>query len=213
LPYPVYLCLGNHDLTTPDAADRWLSLAPQFFRNDSPSYTIESDDCMIHVVPNHWDDNSFHWKDDQRPHLEPEQFDFLTAGLNTKPELPHIILTHNSVFGLPTEQTGMAEPFHIPPPEFTHEISSFAAKHANVTCVLGAHNHLNMRVNHGGIQYVTVSSLVETPFEFKLFEVTSAGMEMSTVSLNSLMDIDGEYDPAKAFVQGRPADRGFSKLR
>jgi predicted MPP superfamily phosphohydrolase len=52
LSIPVYLCLGNHDLTAPDAVDRWLTLAPQFFPNGSPDYTIASDDCVLHIAPN-----------------------------------------------------------------------------------------------------------------------------------------------------------------
>ena len=67
-----------------------------------------------------------------------------------------------------------------------------------------------MRVAHRGVEFVTVSSLVETPFECKLFDVMPRAISMSTVSLHDLLDWDGEYDPAQAFVQGRSMDRSFS---
>lgn len=211
LPFPVHLCLGNHDLTTRDAADTWVRLAPQFFGNGTPSYTIERDDCMIHVAPNHWDDDAFFWEEAQRPHLRAEQVEFLTNALDRKPELPHVIATHNSVFGLPVEQTGMSEPFHVPPAEFTDQITGLVSRYPNVACVLGAHNHLNMCVEQDSVDYVTASSLVEAPFEFKLFELTPTEMAMSTISLADSLDVDVKYDSDKAFVQGRPVDREFSR--
>ena len=80
-----------------------------------------------------------------------------------------------------------------------------------MACVLGAHNHLNMCVEQDSVDYVTASSLVEAPFEFKLFELTPTEMTMSTISLADSLDVDVKYDSDKAFVQGRPVDREFSR--
>lgn len=54
LTIPVYLCLGNHDLTVPDALGQWLRIAPQFFLGGKAEYSIPTKDCIIHVAPNHW---------------------------------------------------------------------------------------------------------------------------------------------------------------
>jgi len=213
LPIPVHLCLGNHDLTVPDALDRWLTLAPGFFcKNASPEYSIATKDCIVHVVPNHWQDRPYYWEDVQNTHHSKEQIAYLAQALNAAPDLPHIILTHSPVYGLPVEQTGFSEPYHSPNGSFTASVTALVARHANVTCVLGAHNHMNMRIARKGVEFVTVSSLVETPFEFKLFEVTPRSITMATISLSDSLGY-GEYDDARAFVQGRAVDRSFSKSR
>lgn len=69
---------------------------------------------------------------------------------------------------------------------------------------------MNMRVNHKGIEFVTVSSLIETPFELKLFEITPGQVTMGTISLQPELDFEGDYFPDKAFVQGRQIDREFT---
>jgi predicted phosphodiesterase len=209
LPVPVYLCFGNHDLMEPNAVDRWLKLAPRFFINGSPNYTIETKDCIIHVLPNHWGDAPFFWDNEQRCSFSSEQIELLSNGLSMKTDLPHIVLTHSPVFGLPVEQTGFSEPHHSPIPSFTEEMISIVKKHKNIKCVLSAHNHMNMRVDFGGVEFVTVSSMIEVPFEFKVFEVTPERINMKTVGLNSLFD--AEYDISKSFVQGRDVDRSLSK--
>ncbi len=110
LPFPVYLCLGNHDLTMWNAADRWLALAPQLFGGGTPDYTITRDDCLIHVVPNHWCERPLFWDGTQQPHFTADQYKRLFNGLNTRPDLPHLIVTHSPVYGLPVEQTGFSQP-------------------------------------------------------------------------------------------------------
>ena len=211
LAVPVYLCLGNHDLTAPDAIDQWLSLAPQFFKGGSPNYTIASGDCVVHVTPNHWGETPFYWDGSQRPHFRPDQLDQLSHELRAGPEVPRIILTHSPAHGLPKAQTGLADPYHSPGETFGEQVTTFAASHENAWCVLGAHNHLNMCINRGGTEFVTVSSLVETPFEFKLFEVSPERMVMTTMSLAPDLAFDHIYDASKSFVQGRDIDRCFAR--
>ena len=210
LPVPVYLCLGNHDLTAPDAVERWLKLAPDFFGDGKPDYTVFAGDCLIHVMPNHWGDRPFYWKDVQESHFSAAQIAWFARELDTMPELPHVVVTHSPVFGLPVEQTGLSEPYHCPNASFTASVLSLVAGRANVKCVLGAHNHLNMRVANAGVEFLTVSSLVETPFEFKLFGITPQRVTMSTSSLSPHLNFVGEDGQTKAFVQGRAVDRAFS---
>ena len=211
LPYPVYLCLGNHDLTTPDAVDLWLKLAPQFFVGGTPDYTLNTENCVIHISPNHWGDIPFFWSNTQNAHLSSSQVERLTHELNENPSLPHIIQTHSPVYGLPEGQTGFTSPYHSPDASFTEQVTSLAAKHPSVRCILGAHNHQNMCVTRGDVEYVTVSSLIETPFEAKLFEVCPERISMSTISLSDRLAFDSIYDTARSFVQGRAIDRSFAR--
>lgn len=210
-PVPVYLCLGNHDLSAPDALERWLTLAPAFFPQGRPEYRIETGECVIHVVPNHWEDRPYRWEAVQRPHFSAGQLERLAAGLRLSSHVPHFILTHSPVYGAPMAQTGFAAPLHAPDEAFTATVTALAAQHGNLRCVLGAHNHLNLCVANQGVHFVTASALVETPFELKRFEVDANAITMSTLSLASGVGGDAAYDAAKAFVQGRPEDRAFTR--
>lgn len=209
LGVPVYLCLGNHDVTTPDALQQWLQLAPQFFLGGKPEFSISQEDCAIHIVPNHWGDYAYYWKVDQRMSFDAAQLEFLETALSANTDRPHVLLTHGPVFGLPPQQTGFDEDYHTPNEEFTKTVSDIAARHPHLRCVLGAHNHLNMCVARNETYFVTTSALVETPFEIKLFEVTRDAISMSTITLGNRMNEISEYDFDKTFVQGRAIDRGF----
>jgi hypothetical protein len=206
----VYLCLGNHDLTTPDAWEQWLALAPQFFVAGAPDYTITTADCAIHVAPNHWCELPFYWRDKQDAHLSGDQMARLCRALQTQTDRPHILLTHSPVHGIPADQTGFAQSIHCPGPAFARQITDLVQAHRTLVCVLGGHSHVNTRMNRGGVQYVTASSLIETTFDAKLFEITSDRIGMATIPLASLLDVDAQYNEDKAFVQGRPVDRSFS---
>jgi hypothetical protein len=203
------LCLGNYDLTAPDALQQWLQLAPQFFPGPKPEYSIEAEDCIIHVVPNHWDTLPYYWEKQQFAPFREEQLAFLEAALLSNPERPHILSTHAPTFGLPPEQTGLEEHYHSPNEEFTEMLKNLARRYPQLRCILGAHNHLNMHLNYKSTHFVTASAIVETPFEFKLFDITTNAISMQTVTLANPMGAMPEYDFNKTFVQGRAIDRSF----
>jgi 3',5'-cyclic AMP phosphodiesterase CpdA len=209
LAVPVYLCLGNHDLTSERSLELWLALAPRFFKAGAPEFSIETDDCMIHVAPNHWDKTPYFWRDVQEEHFREEQLGWLAAELSRRPDAVHLLSTHSPAMGVPTEQTGHLQPCHGPAARFQACLLELAGRHRQLRCILGAHNHLNMSVQVGDVHCVTVSALAETPFEFKLFEITPAAVAMSTHSLFSRVDFKPHYEFDKAFVQGRKKDRSF----
>ena len=64
LPFPVYLCLGNHDVTGEEALDLWLEEAPDLFPGGNPTFSVTTGDCCVHVAPNQWDDIPFHWQEE-----------------------------------------------------------------------------------------------------------------------------------------------------
>lgn len=135
--------------------------------------------------------------------------DFLETSLTHSPDRPHLLLTHGPVFGLTPQQTGFDEFYHVPNVAFTKTVCDLAERHSHLKCVMGAHNHLNMCITSGETYFVTSSALVETPFEFKLFEVSSEKISMSTVTLGNKLKSIGEYNFDKTFVQGRAIDRCF----
>lgn len=205
---PVYLCVGNHDLTEKGCIEQWLEAAPEFFPEESADFAIRTDDCVIHVVPSQWDETPYFWGEAQNVHLLESQVEFLERGLESDPDKVHVIQTHSPVLGIGTSQTGLDELFHAPPALFTETVTRIAERHG-VACVLGAHTHANMNEERNGVNYVTVSSLVEAPFEFKLFEIDSGTFSMTTHSLWDRVGFEAEYNWNQTFVQGRACDRSF----
>ena len=99
LSVPVYLCLGNHDLTHERSLDMWMDLAPHFFPQQAPEYSIETADCLVHVVPNHWGEVPYLWKDRQEAHFSADQLNQLESALTRRPEAAHFISTHSPARG------------------------------------------------------------------------------------------------------------------
>ena len=206
---PLYLCLGNHDLTTPDSREKWLNLAPQFFLSGNSDFTIIRDDCAVHIAPNQWCETPYFWDDSQEPFFLNEQKKSLkTQFLNTSGR-HNIFVTHCPVYGLPKEQTGKDVEIHAPAQKFTQECLTILKNCGDLKCVISGHTHLNMRREKNSIHYVTASSLSEVPFEFKCFEIDHDKLTMQTYSLENYIDMKFEYNPDRAFVQGRRLDRTF----
>ena len=208
LSIPVHLCLGNHDLTIKDGLSLWLDQSAQFFEGGSPDYAVETKDVTIHVIPNQYEEDAYYWGTEQNYHYKPSQLEILEARLTQAPHKPQVILTHCPVHAIEPSQSGLDKPFHEPPKNFTETVVSLAEEH-NVACVLGAHSHANMHKELNGTHYVTVSSFVETPFEFKCFEVENGRIQMKTHNLWSRIGFDAEYNWDKTFAQGRACDRSF----
>ncbi|MGC9349175.1 MAG: metallophosphoesterase family protein [Anaerolineae bacterium] len=213
LSVPTYLCLGNHDVATPDEAESpaelWIREAPGFFPGGELTATIEREDCVIHIAPPHWCDIPYFWREEQRPHFLPEQRSYLETALARRPDLPHILCTHADVLGAPPDQTGFATPYHSPPAEWTAAVLDLVARYPSLYLVLAGHNHINTHQVRGQAHVVTGSAFVETPFEFKLIRVTSRRMTMMTVPLLPRISVKPDYDWNKTFVQGRRCDRAF----
>jgi len=213
LPAPVYLCLGNHDLTGRDAVVRWLAAGPRFFagsayRPAAASYSVRKGDCMLHVAPNHWNDRAdYYWDDELTARLDADQVAAITAAAAEHADVLNIICTHSPTLAVPTEQTG-CDQFHAPAGAFTDCMLDLARR-TGARLILGAHSHANMHVERDGIHVVTVSALVETPMEFKLIEIDAPHLRMTTHSLADMLTFPMDYDPANAFVHGRTCDRQF----
>ncbi|MCK5843804.1 MAG: metallophosphoesterase [Victivallales bacterium] len=208
LPAPTRLCLGNHDLTSLNASEEWLRLGANFFNDGSPVFTISQDDLAVHIVPTHWCEIPYHWNIAvQDARFSEDQLEKLETELSRNSEKIQVLATHNPVFGLPVEQTGFDKPHHAPNEAFTNTVLSILERHQTIKLVLGAHNHMNMRVERGGANFATASSLTETPFEFKHILAADGKLEMRTISLAEKLGFKAEYNFDKTFVQGRSIDR------
>ena len=209
LSVPVYLSLGNHDLTTRSALDLWLQEAPEFFPEGDPAFTLSGEGWHLHVVPSHWCDIPYFWEDTQQPRILPEHLARLEVALAAETRATHLLCTHAEIVGVPPEQTGFDMPYHAPPPGLRDEVRDLIARYPQIKGVLGGHSHINTHGLVAQAHAVTASAFTETPFEFKLVEVTRDQLRMQTVSLLSAAGFGTDYRWDKTFVQGRPCDRAF----
>lgn len=208
---PVYATLGNHDLTVNDSRRLWLDNAPGFFPGNKTEFAISHSGIDFLFLTSHWGKTPYYWdpNEPQIPYFLPDQWKILEH-YEKNTSSPMVLVTHSQIFGLPCGQTGFTEELHPPLGEFASQITEKTAG-LPLKMVLGAHNHLNMNIDADGINYVTVSALTETPFEFKLFETDGRSLSMKTVSLAQELNFKADYCFDTTFVQGRPCDRSFEK--
>ena len=209
LSVPVYVCLGNHDVRGPDARDLWLRRAPALLCGGRPEYSIRTPDCVVHVLPNHWEEMPYFWDETMHPHFLPEQVAVLDEGASRDTDAVHVLVTHSPVLPVPCEQTGLVTPFHNPEAAFQQGVFDLLARCPHIRCVLGGHSHVNSLGTRNGVRFVTASAFVETPFDFKLFEIEDGAMRMGTVALGPDVRFRATYDFDRTYTQGRPCDRAF----
>lgn len=212
LPVPVYLCLGNHDLTREGSLKFWLDYGDCFFINNRPCYCIDGQrDYVVHVLPSHWCEQLPYFWDliNQKVHYDEEALQELERNLLEHSDKVQFLVTHNPTHGLPVEQTGFTEPYHDPGAEFRAEIMGIVKRHPTLKVVMGAHNHMNLCAQQEGVHFVTVSAFTEVPFEFKHFRIEQGIVGMQTLNVSERIDFKFDYDFNKTYVQGRPVDRKF----
>lgn len=207
MPCPVYLTLGNHDLTESGAREKWFEVAPELFPNGQTEASFVWGGVRFDLLTSHWGKTKYFWNssEPQIPWFSEEQLEVLRTG-PTSPQ--RVIISHAPPCGVPLEQTGYEKPIHSPEGDFENVVESLCATYAPVLW-LGAHNHMNLLSTVGKTHRVTCSSLTETPFEFKVFEIREGHVSMKTVSLRDQVSFTGPYDYTKRYVQGREIDREF----
>lgn len=209
LSVPVYLALGNHDVTRRDAAEFWLTEARRLFPDGGFVTTLKGDGWMLHVIPTQWCETPYLWEQAQHPHFLPEHLARLEQALAAHPDTVHLLCTHGEVLAVPPEQVGSRDAYHAPLPSYTETVTDLLRRYPQLRGVLGGHNHIN---THGVVRQahlVTGSAFVETPFEFKVVDVNRDGWSMRTVALLPEVEFRAAYDWERTFVQGRACDRAF----
>jgi len=210
LSVPVYLCLGNHDLTHQDALKHWLRSASVFFPARTPYFSLPLDQCFLHIVPNQWGDTPYYWEEEQDSKFPPDQLEEVGKTVQQNPKCTHIFCTHSNIIGVLPEQSGFDKPYNSPKGSFSQQVFTFVERYPQVRYVISGHTHVNTNVKINEIRYLTASSFVETPFEYKIFEVKDGKVSMSTENLVREINFLAEYDFNKTFVQGRLEDREFN---
>ncbi|GIP35741.1 metallophosphoesterase [Paenibacillus sp. J2TS4] len=205
---PVHLTLGNHDLDRSDALELWLKEAPEFFVGNSPQYTVRYPSCVIHIVPNQWEPGSpYYWKHSQSPYFLQDQLEKLEEEVRSYPEAVHLLAIHNPIFGVPREQSGLDKIAHDVPADFRHIILQLMQRYPNIKGVLSGHNHINTLARTEEGIFVSGSSFVETPFEYKLVEVSEQQISIETRRVHAGLSFTPSWKEERRFVLGREQDR------
>jgi hypothetical protein len=211
LSAPVYLALGNHDLTAPDALDLWAKFGGHLFPDGEPAYTVDLDDCLLHVVPTQWGARPFFWDGGPpRACLYPDQLGELEARLAGGYHTPQLVCCHGAPMGVPAAQMGAERDFDPPPTAYFEALRDLAEAYPSLHLILSGHSHIHSLGALGGAHWLMASSFTESPFEFKDIEVTGEGLTVRTVALYYEVGWRAHYDFDAAYVQGRPCDRALT---
>lgn len=211
LDVPVYLCLGNHDLSLPESRGYWRrhggALLPEGRgeRGGRFSYAVPFAEFNLYVMAHHWNSleppHCWQPRDQLTPLLDEEQKRRFEEFLAAKRK-PVIAAVHALLNAIPAAQTGWAEDFHLPDAAFREYFLSLAERFPHFKLVLAAHNHVNTSAEQNSLVTMTTAALVESPFEARLIEVTAGNIQVSTVAFGKILGLEYEYDESKAWVQG-----------
>ncbi len=212
LEVPVTFCLGNHDLAQADSFKIWQSVPiPNHFSPADTILTLNNDVDLILINNTWWNGSAFrmHWQEDEIPSssLAEETMNWLTQTLEATPEKAAIIVVHAPLDALPPRLTGMPEPIHVPTADYKKKMDDLLSRFPRVKLVLTGHNHVNLAIRTTGDQFrLSTTSLVESPFEFRLIHLSGKSLTIETLlALPTSRHIP--YHADKAWVNGQPEDR------
>lgn len=113
MPCPVYLTLGNHDLTEAGSRAKWLDAAPELFPGGNTEASFVCSGVRFDMITSHWGRTKYFWNpsEPQIPWFSEEQLEVLRTG---PASLQRVIISHAPPCGVPPEQTGFEKPIHSP---------------------------------------------------------------------------------------------------
>jgi 3',5'-cyclic AMP phosphodiesterase CpdA len=209
---PVFVSLGNHDLTERDSYQQWQSLAGQQRWLTAQDTHLELDACDLIVLTNQWvtsEGVGMYWPLATRPYHEAisrEQLDWLDAALATHATRPAVVAIHAPIDPLPPALTGLDSLYKIPDAGYAAAMHTVLDRHRRARLVLSGHNHVSFAQRQGGRVDLTTSSVGETPLQVRLIEVTGGVIQVTTHTLGEPptgLVIDG----ARGWTAGRREDR------
>ena len=200
LDRPLLLCLGNHDLDTPEELAEWARTLPEYFPGGTDHASLDLPEVTVHALRNHW-------LPGLEPALTPEQLASLRRAVAAAPDRPHLLLVHGNAYpALPARPTPPVLP-PPPPRAWTRQLEQLCAELPAIRLVLTGHLHANTWQQAGPTPILCGSSFVESPFEFKLIEVDHEHLRVSTHSLYHRLTQRADYDFDSTHVQGTAGSR------
>ena len=208
---PSAICLGNHDLASPQSIDMWRAMAERsdtFHLADSTVALPGADLVLLNTAwsaePPHffWDRNG-----GCNEGLLVEQLRWLDNELSRQDgDRPAMLFTHAPLDLVPPELTGAPEPIHLVKQSYAAALNGVLDRHPRVKLVFTGHNHVTCATRHGNRVHVSTSAVVEPPFEVRLVRIARTSLDVQTVAVMP-MTPEILYDPKRSWVNGRPCDR------
>ena len=206
---PVILALGNHDCMDKDCAKNWLQYGSYFFPSNALDTTIVYDNIRIDVLSIPWGEKEYYWKERLLPHITEDQLDRLSQG---QQDIPRIIVMHPTIRAVNKEYVPENTTIHLPCNNFD-KVGDYLIEKFNPVMILGGHSHINQLDQINDTMAITASSLVETPFECKVIEITKDKVAMQTISLQDKLAFTGNYNHKDKYVQGTKKEREFTIIQ
>jgi len=207
-------CLGNHDLATRDSFDFWRAKQRQSVGISWADGVVKLEHADILLLNAAWgqDGASEMFWDPSEPCREAvfkSQLDWLDGELTScgSPR-PAILVIHAPLEPLPPGLTGATEPLHVPVVSYRQSMYRVLDRHPRVKLVLTGHNHATCATIRGGRVHLSLSSIIEPPFEFLVIQVGPRSLAMDTVAAIT-MPSGTVYKGDMAWVNGRPSDRSI----
>lgn len=206
---PLAVCLGNHDLACADSLARWRATVGDMMHLADNAIDVGA--WTVLLMNTAWEldgEPGWQWKPVGAPieRLMDAQIDWLESQLSKSRDRPTILVIHAPTHALPPALTGRGVDLHVPSAAYTALLDRMLDLYPQVKLVLSGHNHVTCARRHPGRIHLSLSSIVEPPFEYCLIRTTPRSLH-AEVRASIPLPATARYDPAKAWVNGRPSDR------
>lgn len=210
LDVPTAMCLGNHDLTTPESAGAWKAAAPAA-GIELADRVITCGGWDVILLNTHWareGDSRLLWTYEQRgvETLTDDQLSWLDAELAQRPVRPAVVVTHVPPDPLPPRLTGQAKPIHAADQRYAARLESVLNRHHRVKLVLAGHCHVNCATQREGRLHLSTSATLEPPFEVRVIRLAPRSAIVETIPLLP-MTAEIQWLSQQAWISGQVCDR------
>jgi 3',5'-cyclic AMP phosphodiesterase CpdA len=240
LPCEWRTAVGNHDTNWPGVREEVSKLYGLASNINYYSYDLHGNNYQLHFIFldlcwNLWRDGTI------RPHIEYEAYrdgDILKFGvddtqlqwieneLNSNKNKSIILVSHTPIYykneviigtlpkGLKIFNAGY--PLNKLNPELEEKsadrLKQLISKYKDsIKIVFSGHTHVNEVIFHEGIPFCTTGSLRECPFEFRMVEVKSNYLHVTTHPLDDPILFEASYEKWRNndWINGEESDRNF----
>ena len=209
---PVFVTLGNHDLTGRESFQQWQDMAAQQRWLTVVDAHLPLDECDVVTMNNRWataEGTGMYWPLGTRPYHEAigeEQLQWLDAVLSSDAAKPAIVAVHAPIHPLPPELTGTEGLYKVPDAEYAAAMQVVLDRHPRVRLVLSGHCHVTFAQRRGGRVDLTTASLSEAPLQMRLIDVRDGAIDVTTHTLGPA-PAGLVVDEARGWTAGRAEDR------
>ncbi|HAI10685.1 MAG TPA: hypothetical protein DCM28_03215, partial [Phycisphaerales bacterium] len=160
LPIPAYLCLGNHDLDSPESFELWQQHHMGLLPGDNPNFHVECEDVNLYVIAVSYAGapQPYFWETAHIPVISDQQKQDLEHYLAASTK-PVILCTHVQVNAIPSSQTGLCGEVGEPDSKYQRYLIDLARRFPTLHLIMTGHNHVNTLARFGNLITMTTNAL------------------------------------------------------